>query len=54
MPIIGAVVDRAFRLRKKIVTQRLEPLEYQQKTLKGLLKKSSNTAFGQYYDYKQH
>lgn len=53
MPIIGAVVDRAFRLRKKIVTQRLEPLEYQQKTLKGLLKKSSNTAFGQYYDFKQ-
>lgn len=53
MPILGSIIKRAIELRSKI------PLEInttngskaQKKTLKKLLRKASNTAFGEEYDF---
>ncbi len=52
MPLVGSIIKRAFQLGVKLQRNRLNPREYQVKTLRRLLKKSSKTAFGQYFDFK--
>ena len=53
MPILGALVKRAMQLKKRINTPRYEPWVYQERTLKSLLRKASNTAFGTHYGFKE-
>lgn len=55
MPFFGNLIKRGLRIGAKL--QRLQvhvsPIVQQQKTLKRLLKKAGQTAFGQYYDFRE-
>lgn len=51
--ILATVIKRGAKLRKRFKARSVPPMLYQKKTLKRLLKKASNTAFGQHYDFKQ-
>jgi hypothetical protein len=53
MPILGGLVKRAMKFNKRINAPRFEPMHYQEKTLKRLIKKASGTAFGQHYGFKE-
>lgn len=53
MPVLGALVKRAMQFKKKAGEPKFEPIVYQQKTLKKLLKKAANTDFGKHYGFKQ-
>ena len=54
MPFVGNLIKRGLALGAKLEQRQgsPQPIQYQHKTLKGLLKKSATTAFGQYYGFK--
>jgi len=54
MPIVGNLIKRGLTLGAKIEQRQgsPQPIQYQRKTLKRLIKKSVPTAFGQYYNFK--
>ncbi len=53
MPILGSIIKRAIELRSKMpaIFQTRNPEKAQKKELKKLLKRASNTAFGEQYDF---
>lgn len=51
MNLFGAIIEKAFKLVKKINSRRYSPFQHQRRTLKRLIKKSSTTAFGEYYHF---
>ncbi len=53
MAILGSIIKRAIELRSKmpIIFSDKDPATTQKKTLKKLLRKASNTAFGEHYDF---
>ncbi len=53
MPILGPFIKRALSIGETL-ERRLpnDPVRHQRRALKRLLKKASQTAFGQYYDFK--
>lgn len=53
MAILGNTIKRAMQFRNKFRRQNLSFEEYQEKTLKRLLKKSNQSAFGKYYGFKE-
>ena len=53
MVLLATVIKRGAKLRKRLKSRTASPMLYQKKTLKRLLKKASNTAFGQHYGFKQ-
>ena len=52
MPFIGNLIKRGLSLGAKLERKSPNPVQYQKKTLKRLLKKAAPTAFGQYHDFK--
>lgn len=52
MRLVGALIERTFRLAKRINSGNFSPLQHQQKTLRRLLKKAANTAFGEHYHFR--
>lgn len=52
MPILGRVIKRAINLRKKIKFQPGEPIQYQSRVLKKLLRAAKDTEFGMQYDFE--
>lgn len=53
MPILGNVVKRALHLRKRIRFKKGEPLRFQERTLKKLLRAAKDTEFGRHYKFSQ-
>lgn len=53
MPILGSIIKRAIELRSKLpaIFRTKDPAVTQKKVLKRLLRKASNTAFGEHYDF---
>ncbi len=51
MPIIGGLIKRGLRLRKKIVRRTPDPVKAQQRVLRSLLFKARDTEFGRHYDF---
>ncbi|HKK76347.1 MAG TPA: GH3 auxin-responsive promoter family protein [Saprospiraceae bacterium] len=54
MPIVGNIIKRGISLGERLEDrfQAQPPIHYQQRTLRRLLRKAQQTAFGQYYDFK--
>mgnify|MGYP000179029941 CR=1 FL=1 len=54
MPLLGNLIKRGLTVGEKLQNRnRAEPLRLQQRTLRRLLKRAQNTAFGQYYDFRE-
>jgi hypothetical protein len=53
MPILGVFIERAFSLRNRLQRNWLSPIKYQEDTLRRLLQKASDTAFGRRYQFKK-
>jgi GH3 auxin-responsive promoter len=53
MKILGTVLERSFRLAHRFGIRKLTPIEYQAKTLRRLLKRAQQTAFGQHYRFEE-
>ncbi len=51
MAILGSLISRSLRLRKKFKIKEAKPEIYQEKTLKNLLERGQYTAFGKYYRF---
>ncbi len=51
MPIIGNLIKRSLQARKKMNFKQGEPLQYQLKVLKKLLRTAQDTEFGRNYDF---
>lgn len=51
MPLLGSVIKRAVVLNKKIRFKRAEPIRYQEKVLKRLLRNAKDTYFGLTYGF---
>jgi hypothetical protein len=53
MPLLGSVIKRAIELRNKIpsILKEKEPAKVQNRMLKRLIKRASNTYFGEYYGF---
>lgn len=52
MPVIGEILKRVVEVADKVFTNP-DPVEAQKDTLKQLLEKASNTAFGKFYQFKK-
>jgi hypothetical protein len=53
MPIIGSVLKRAVVLNKKIRFKRAEPIRYQEKVIRRLLRNAKDTYFGLTYGFSE-
>jgi len=53
MPLVGSVLKRAIALNKKIRFKRGEPIRYQQKVLKRLLRNAKDTYFGLAHEFPE-
>lgn len=53
MPILGNVIKRTITLRKRMNFHRAEPVRYQLKVLKKLLRFARNTQFGRTYNFEK-
>ena len=53
MPLLHSIFKTSASLNSKIEFRKKTPLQTQQRTLTRLLKKASNTQFGQFYDFKK-
>jgi len=54
MAISGSIIRRAINLRSKLKTRKkISPIKQQYNVLVALLKKSQNTAFGEYYNFSE-
>lgn len=55
MPIFGNLIKRTLSLGDKLqdLQEIVSPIQHQRRTLRRLLKKANQTAFGQYYDFKE-
>ena len=53
MPPLANIIKRGESLGNRLKSLYFSPVFFQQRTLRRLLKKSSGTAFGQYYDFKE-
>ncbi len=53
MAILGKIIKRGSQLRHRLEQRRLSPEQLQRKTLRRLLRKASETSFGQYYKFKK-
>lgn len=51
MQLFGQLIKRALTLSDKMKRNRLNPSDYQYKTLRRLLRKAEHTAFGKYYNF---
>lgn len=49
---VGSLIKRSISLGEQLEVRDLEPIQLQQKALRRLLKKASNTLFGQYYNFR--
>ncbi len=53
MAILGKTIKRGMEFRNKFRREKLSFYDYQEKTLRRLLKKSGQTDFGKYYGFKE-
>jgi hypothetical protein len=55
MPIFGTLIKRTLSFGEKLqhIEEVVSPIQHQRRTLRRLLRKASQTAFGQYYDFKE-
>ncbi|MEN9610790.1 MAG: hypothetical protein RLZZ628_1604 [Bacteroidota bacterium] len=52
MRLLGNIIKRSFKIARRVQEIRLLPVDQQHKTLRRLLKKAQNTAFGKHYDFE--
>jgi hypothetical protein len=52
MPNLAEIIQRGEALGNSLKSKYFSPIQLQQRTLRRLLKKSAETAFGQYYEFK--
>lgn len=53
MPILGALIKRGLTLGERLERQNVSPIHLQTRTLRRLIRFANQTAFGQYYDFKE-
>jgi hypothetical protein len=51
MPIINDFIKKSIAVSKRFKLRNLTPIDYQERMLRKLLRKASNTAFGKYYSF---
>ncbi len=53
VPFFGAIIKRALKIGGRVHNLRTDTENLQERTLRRLLRKASNTAFGQHYEFKK-